>query len=146
MSANDEPANGVQAAARLRYILLRMARTLRHESNSNLSASQVSALATLEELGPMRISALAAHESVDPSVATRVVASLEAQGLAQRSDDPDDRRACLINLSEVGAKTLTELWNERTVGLSSRLERLTSKERLVVEAALPVLEKMARDN
>jgi DNA-binding MarR family transcriptional regulator len=146
MSANDEPANGVQAAARLRYILLRMARTLRHESSSNLSASQVSALATLEELGPMRISALAAHESVDPSVATRVVASLEAQGLAQRSDDPDDRRACLINLSEVGAKTLTELWNERTVGLSSRLERLTSKERLVVEAALPVLEKMARDN
>jgi len=94
----------------------------------------------------MRISTLATYESIDPSVATRVVASLESQGLSERKDDPEDRRASLVGLSDVGRKALEELWSERTIGLSSRLERLTPKERLSVEAALPILEKLARDN
>jgi len=123
-----------------------MTRTLRRDGTSSLSPSQISALATLEEFGSMRISTLATYESIDPSVATRVVASLESQGLAERKDDPDDKRASLVGLSDVGRKALEELWSERTIGLSSRLERLTAKERLSVEAALPVLEKLARDN
>jgi DNA-binding MarR family transcriptional regulator len=79
-------------------------------------------------------------------VATRVVATLEAQGLTERQDDPEDKRASLIDLSDVGQKALDELWSERTIGLSARLERLTSNERQKVEAALPILEKMARDS
>ena len=146
MSAPDASASDGQIAARLRYVLVRMTRTLRREGNSNLSPSQISALATLEEFGPVRISALATHESIDPSVATRVVATLEAQGLTQRQDDPEDKRASLIDLSDVGRKALDELWSERTIGLSARLERLTSNERQKVEAALPILEKMARDS
>jgi DNA-binding MarR family transcriptional regulator len=146
MSAPDASASDGQIAARLRYVLVRMTRTLRREGNSNLSPSQISALATLEEFGPVRISALATHESIDPSVATRVVATLEAQGLTERQDDPEDKRASLIDLSDVGQKALDELWSERTIGLSARLERLTSNERQKVEAALPILEKMARDS
>jgi DNA-binding MarR family transcriptional regulator len=146
MSAPDASASDGQIAARLRYVLVRMTRTLRREGNSNLSPSQISALATLEEFGPVRISALATHESIDPSVATRVVATLEAQGLTERQDDPEDKRASLIDLSDVGRKALDELWSERTIGLSARLERLTSNERQKVEAALPILEKMARDS
>ncbi|HEY5110988.1 MAG TPA: MarR family transcriptional regulator [Acidimicrobiales bacterium] len=146
MTAPDASTTNGQIAARLRYVLVRMTRTLRREGNSNLSPSQISALATLEEFGPVRISALATHESIDPSVATRVVASLESQALTERRDDPEDKRASLIDLSDVGRRALDELWSDRTMGLSSRLERLTPKERLVMELALPVLEKMARDN
>ena len=146
MTPKESTSSNVHDAARLRYVLVRMMRTLRRDSKSNLSPSQISALATLEEFGPMRISALATHESIDPSVATRVVASLESQELSERKDDPEDKRACLVDLSDVGRKTLEELWSERTIGLSSRLERLTAEERLCVEAALPALEKMARDN
>jgi DNA-binding MarR family transcriptional regulator len=123
-----------------------MTRTLRRDGKSHLSPSLISALATLEEFGPMRISSLATLESIDPSVATRVVASLESEGLSERKDDPEDRRASLIGLSAVGRKTLDNLWRERTIGLNARLDRLTPKERLCVEAALPALEKMARDN
>jgi DNA-binding MarR family transcriptional regulator len=82
---------------------------------------------------------------MDPSVATRVVASLESQGLLERRDDPDDKRACLVDLSELGRGALSALWLERTVRLSSRLARLTAKERRAIEAALPALEKLARD-
>lgn len=146
MTSPKSTTSDDQLAARLRYVLVRMTRTLRRDGKSRLSASQISALATLEEFGSMRVSSLATHESIDPSVATRVVASLESQGLSERNDDPEDKRASLIELSDVGRKALNELWSERTIGLSSRLGRLTPGERRCVEAALPALEKIARDN
>ena len=146
MTLSDTSSGDVQLAARLRYVLIRMTRTLRRDGTSHLSHSQISALVTLEEFGSMRISTLATYESLDPSVATRVVASLESQGLSERQDDPEDKRASVVGLSDVGRKALDEIWSERTIGLSSRLEHLTANERLCLEAALPVLEKLTRDN
>src|ERR1700691_2776132 len=142
MTALDAPVEttGVNAA-RLRFVLMRLARALRRESRSKLTASQISALATLEESGPLRISILATHESMDPSVATRVVAGLESLGLVDRKVDPDDKRACLVDLSDVGRRELTELWTERTLELNARLELLSHAERRSIEAALPALEK-----
>jgi DNA-binding MarR family transcriptional regulator len=136
----------LETAARLRLVLLRLARALRHQASTALSPSQVSALASVDEYGPLRISALAALESVGAPVATRVVASLEELDLLKRTDDPEDKRASLVELSEQGRSVLSALWSERTIGMSSRLERLTSAERARVEAALPALEKLARDN
>jgi DNA-binding MarR family transcriptional regulator len=145
MTHIESPLTAGPTAPRLRFVLVRLARTLRRAGQSTLTPSQVSALATVEDFGPMRISALATHEAMDPSVATRVVASLEVLGLLKRTDDPDDKRASLVDLSESGRRALIELWNERTLGLNSRLERLTQKERHAVEIALPALEKLARD-
>jgi len=133
------------SAARLRFVLIRLTRALRRESRSTLTASQVSALATLEELGPMRISTLATHESMDPSVATRVVAGLESLGLVERRMDPDDKRASLVDLSDVGRRQLLDLWSQRTHELTTRLDVLSDAERLTIEAALPALEKLTRD-
>jgi DNA-binding MarR family transcriptional regulator len=138
------PETGV-SASRLRFVLTRLARALRRESHSKLSASQVSALAALEELGPMRLSTLATNESMDPSVATRIVASLEGLGLVARTADPEDRRASLVDLSALGRRELADLWNERTHELSLRLERLSDSDRRAIEAAIPVLEKLTRD-
>ncbi|MEO9181676.1 MAG: MarR family transcriptional regulator [Acidimicrobiales bacterium] len=135
-----------ESAARLRLIMVRLARALRRQQSAGLAPSQMSALATVEEFGPLRISALASHESVGAPVATRVVASLEELGLLKRTDDPDDKRACLVELTSRGRSTLANVWNERIIGLSSRLEHLTKSERALVEAALPALEKIARDN
>jgi DNA-binding MarR family transcriptional regulator len=145
MKTLDSPVQVGPTAARLRLVLARLVRTLRRDSPSRLSASQISALATIEDFGPMRISTLAAHESMDPSVATRVVASLETQGYFERKSDPNDKRACLVELSVQGHEVLSTLWNERTLKLSSRLEQLSAKDRRTIENALPVLEKLARD-
>ena len=82
-----------------------------------LSPSQVSALASVDEFGPLRISALASLESVGAPVATRVVASLEELDLLKRTDDPEDKRASLVELSDHGRDVLATLWSERTIGL-----------------------------
>jgi DNA-binding MarR family transcriptional regulator len=92
----------------------------------------------------MRISTIATYESLGAPAATRVVASLEELGLVQRTSDPDDKRASLIDLTELGRRTLNELWRERTIGINAMLEGLTAKERTAIEAALPALEKIAR--
>jgi DNA-binding MarR family transcriptional regulator len=141
-----ESEQSLEAAARLRLILVRLARTLRHQGTTALTPSQLSALATLEELGPLRISALATVESVGAPVATRVVGSLEELRLLERTDDPDDKRACLVELTELGLQTLSAVWGERTVGLSSRIDRLSPSERSRIVAALPALEKLVRDS
>ena len=136
----------VDTAARLRLVMLRLARALRHQGSTALSPSQVSALASVDEFGPLRISALATLESVGAPVATRVVASLEELDLLTRTEDPDDKRASLVELSDHGRMVLSALVSERTIGMRSRLERLTPAERARVDAALPALEKLARDN
>jgi DNA-binding MarR family transcriptional regulator len=145
MSSLETPLETGVNAARLRLVLTRLTRALRREGHSKLSASQVSALATLEELGPMRISALATNESMDPSVATRIVASLEGLGLVERAVDPEDKRASLVDLSAAGRREIGELWTERTHELSVRLDRLSDTDQRAIEAAMTALEKITRD-
>jgi DNA-binding MarR family transcriptional regulator len=141
-----ESARSIELAARLRLVMVRLTRALRHQGSTTLSPSQVSALATVDEYGPLRISALAGIESVGAPVATRVVASLEELDLLKRTEDPEDKRASLIELSDPGRILLATLWSQRTIGLSSRLEQLTPAERSRLELALPALEKLAREN
>jgi DNA-binding MarR family transcriptional regulator len=144
-SVVTDAERAVDTAARLRAVMLRLARALRHQGSTVLSPSQVSALASVDEFGPLRISALATLESVGAPVATRVVASLEELDLLNRTEDPDDKRASLVELSDHGRSVLNALVSERTSGMRSRLERLTPAERARVDAALPALEKLARD-
>ena len=141
-----DSGRSLDTAARLRLVMFRLARALRHEGSTALSPSQVSALASVDEFGPLRISALATLESVGAPVATRIVASLEELDLLKRTDDPDDKRASLVELSDHGRDVLAALWSERTIGLSSRLERLSPAERNRLELALPALEKLTRES
>jgi DNA-binding MarR family transcriptional regulator len=133
------------AAARLRVVVMRLVKIMRRDAASDLTASMLSALTSIEDQGAMRISALAAAESVDPSVATRLVSALEERRYVERRDDPEDRRACVIDLTPTGRRTLERLWVERAAGIAVRLERLSAKERSAVEAALPALEKLIAD-
>ncbi len=132
-------------AARLRFVVTRLVKIMRRDADAGLSPSLLSALATLEDHGALRISALAAAESVDPSVATRLVSALEERRYVERGDDPDDRRACVVALTAKGRKTLERLWVERAATLAARLERLDARDVRAIEAALPALERLLED-
>jgi len=134
-----------ETAARLRLIISRLARAVRQHGAAGLTPSQISALATIEEFAPIRMSDLAEHEFIGAPVASRVVATLEELGLVQRAARPTDGRVSLIELSDAGRATLDDLWTERAAGLTARIERLQPEQVAVLTAALPVLETLVRD-
>jgi DNA-binding MarR family transcriptional regulator len=135
-----------QTAARLRLVVARLGRSVRQHGTTGLTPSQVSALSTIEDFGPIRMSDLATRESVGAPVATRVVASLQELGYVQRIDDETDRRACFIRLTSEGRRILKRLAGERTAGLNAQIQKLTDADLALLQAALPVLEALARDN
>lgn len=134
-----------QTAAELRLVIGRLIRSIRQHNASGLTPSQVSALATIEEFGPIRISDLASRESVGAPVATRVTTSLEELGYIKRILDSQDKRACLVELTSTGQKVLKNLWEERTVGINQRIQMLSKSEIAALNAALPVLDILAKD-
>jgi DNA-binding MarR family transcriptional regulator len=58
--------------------------------------------------GPFRPSALAADVSLDLSTVSRQVAALEHAGLVRRLPDPSDRRASLVEVTELGRDVFAE--------------------------------------
>ncbi len=60
------------------------------------------------ETTDLRPGDLAAALMVAPSVASRAVAALEADGLVQRRPDPGDARACRIGITDVGRERLAD--------------------------------------
>lgn len=146
MKPVSDNEDGVTIAARLQLTVGRLMRTIRQHGAAGLSPSQVSALVTVDECGPLRISTLATRESLGAPAATRVVATLEEAGLVARCADPVDKRASLISLTAAGHDLLTALRRERTTGLGAQLDALSDAERRLLERALPVLEKISHDS
>jgi DNA-binding MarR family transcriptional regulator len=134
-----------ETAARLRLVVSRLARAIRQHGSAGLTPSQLSALAAIEEFGPLRTSELAAREVVGAPFATRVVASLEALGYVDRVADPTDGRAHLIAITTAGRATIEALWNERTAGLTARIGKLDADQAARLDEALMTLELLVRD-
>ena len=154
--ANGETMNGVtgnapqaeilddvELAARLRMTLGRLNRRVRQHGPHSLTSSQASTLASLETLGPVRLGDLAAHEGVTAPTQSRLVASLESQGLLRRTPDSGDRRATLLAITAQGRRQLQELRNERSAFLVEQLGRLSPARRSALVAALDALEVLA---
>lgn len=123
---------------------MRLARRLRVERSSDgLTMSQLSVLGVLDREGPQSPTQLAAHERVQPPSMTRVVAALESQGLVLRVAHPTDRRQCVIELAATGRGLLAEDRSRRDAWLAQRLADLSPEEREVLQAAAPIIERLA---
>jgi DNA-binding MarR family transcriptional regulator len=75
--------------------------------------SAIVALHTLRCTGAIRLSELASLIELDASTASRLVRGLEADGLVDRTPDPDDGRAARVVLTEAGTKQLEEFSRRR---------------------------------
>lgn len=74
---------------------------------------QIAALGMLAKCGPIRSSDLAKELFLDQSTVSRHVAHLEADGLVEKVADPDDRRATLLHLTDLGHKHIRDFWLNR---------------------------------
>ncbi|MDN3355424.1 MarR family transcriptional regulator [Actinomadura sp. DC4] len=138
-----EGLTDVELAARLRMTLGRLNRRVRQHGPQSLSSSQASTLASVESLGPVRLGDLAAHEGVTAPTQSRLVGSLEQQGLLRRMPDVEDRRATLLAITAQGRRQLEQLRGERSAFLVGQLGTLTREQRGALVTALGALEALA---
>jgi len=133
-----------EVAARLRLSATRLARRLRQETAAGRTPSQLSALASIEQHGPLTLGSLAEHERVAPPTITNIVAKLEADGLVSRHIDEADRRFARVAVTEAGAALTAENRRRKTTWLAGRIGELDPEQRTALAAALDVLDALSR--
>lgn len=129
----------------LRRTVFRLARRLRRSAGAGITPSQLSALASVDRLGPLPLRELATVEDVAPPTLTRVVGTLEAAGLVTRDADPTDRRVALVRTTPAGRHLLEEGRRRGDDYLSARLAQLDPSDRAALARAVPVLEALLAD-
>ncbi|MBW3614802.1 MAG: MarR family transcriptional regulator [Actinobacteria bacterium] len=130
--------------AALRLGVMRLARRLRQQSSDgDVTPSLLSALATVERLGPLPLGELAAVERVQPPTVTKLVARLEELGFVVREPDPQDRRVTKVRVAEGGKRYIARSRTRKDAYLAERLQRFTAEEQALLAQALPLLERLA---
>jgi DNA-binding MarR family transcriptional regulator len=133
-----------EMAARLRLTNTRLHRALRREAHIDLTPSQMSALASIDRLGPLTLGALAEHEGVAPPSITKIIGVLEEDGLVTREPAPADRRVNFVRATARGTELVDESRRRKTAWLTDRLRELSAEERRRLADALDVLEGLTK--
>ncbi|MEO7588581.1 MAG: MarR family transcriptional regulator [Arachnia sp.] len=126
--------------------LLRLAARLSRWASASTSFevpfAQARLLALIDELGPVRVSALAdADHSSQPTV-TGQVDRLVASGLVVRETDPTDARASLVSLTDDGGAALVRMRAARADVLNPVIAQLDGEGTHRVRVAVDVLSEL----
>ncbi|UYP19702.1 MarR family transcriptional regulator [Rhodococcus sp. Z13] len=134
-------------AGDLALAVVRLTRHLRgRRTDSRVSLTQISAMATLAQEGAMTPGALAARERVQPPSMTRVIASLHELGLVERTPHPTDGRQIIVSLSQAGHDLLADEAQAREVWLSERLEKLDDTSLATLREAVGILTALVAED
>ena len=90
----------------------------------------------LQGRGPIRAGELASLCGTTPSAMSEVIEGLVLDGHVRRVDDPTDRRAVIVELTEKGEAELRRVGDLMTAELTKRLDRLTSEQKTRVRTAI----------
>jgi DNA-binding MarR family transcriptional regulator len=134
-----------QLATSLRDAMTRLNRRVRQARPvGDLTATQLSAMTSLELAGALTPRELADTERVQPPTMTKIVSKLEDRGLVQRSPHPTDGRQVILSATERGREVLRSHERARDEWLTRLIADLDPDERDTLRRAAELLEKMAR--
>ncbi|HJQ46434.1 MAG TPA: MarR family transcriptional regulator [Amycolatopsis sp.] len=104
----------------------------------------LSVLSRLYRAGTQTPKTLADGERIQPQSLTRVLATLEREGLVARRPDPADGRKSLLDITEAGLRTLREYSEQRERWLAAAMAAtLTGTERELLRLAAQVMDRLA---
>jgi DNA-binding MarR family transcriptional regulator len=109
----------------------------------DLTLAQLSILMTLQERGPMRMTALAAHQRVRTPTTTVAIRRLEKLGLVDRSRDPTDLRGVVVRITPHGHAMRCNALVTRHVQFAAMLTTLSPGDRASLNKALSPLDRLA---
>ncbi|MFT3715143.1 MAG: MarR family transcriptional regulator [Gordonia sp. (in: high G+C Gram-positive bacteria)] len=143
MTADQRTAAAVSTAVdagSVHHDLTTVNRLLRSRAyGSGLTAGAAAALWTIVHHAPLRLSALAELEGVSAPTMSKIVTSLERDGYVDRTPDPDDARARLLEPTATGRDLVTNVRSVRVGELATALDRLGADDRETVQHGLRLL-------
>jgi DNA-binding MarR family transcriptional regulator len=150
----DENASGKRAlsqhmevADRLHSAAIHLLRRVRRQDPaSGLSAPRLSALSVIVFGGPVTMTDLAQAEQVQLPTMSRLITSLEHDGLVQREVDPNDRRVVRVRATPEGKRVLDEGRERRIHDLGEQLLDLPAEELDTLRRAADIMERLSGDS
>ena len=113
--------------------------------STGLSMPQFSILMQLHHHGNCGIGDIGERFDITNAAASQLVDKLVQSGLIQRKEDPHDRRAKLLNLTDKGNELIQKGIEERYRWVDQLAEKFTADERAQISEALTILTKAARE-
>ncbi|HVZ48189.1 MAG TPA: MarR family transcriptional regulator [Gemmatimonadaceae bacterium] len=136
-------AAAIDVADRLHSAAIHLLRRVRREdAGAGLPAPQLSALSVLVFRGSLTLGELARAEQVRPPTITRIVADLEAAGLATRAARESDRRVTVVTVTPRGVRLLEDGRRRRIAALAAEIVALPRAEVARLERAIDILERL----
>lgn len=137
----DEPESD------LGELLRRASHAMRHRFADllapwDVSPHQLRALRVIRANEPLRLKELADYLRISPRSVTEVVDALAERGLAERTPDPNDRRATSVSITAAGQQLMADAGNAGRAASAEFLGRLTATERRQLAR---LLEKLTAD-
>jgi len=117
----------------------------RYAKSTGLSMHQVSLMMQLNYRGACGMSEISERFEVTPAAASQLVDKLVQSGYIQREEDPNDRRAKFLNLTDKGREVIQQGFEERYRWVDELTERLTEEERVQISEALDIMTRAAQD-
>ena len=137
---SDRP-DGMTVADQLHSAAIHLLRRVRrHDPDSGLSAARLSALSVIVFGGPITMGELARAEQVQLPTISRLVTSLEHEGLVCRAIPSSDRRVVRVQATSEGRQVLTEARERRIRDLGQQLQSLPPQDLDTLRRAADILE------
>jgi DNA-binding MarR family transcriptional regulator len=137
----------LEIADRLHSAAIRLLRRVRvADDETGLSAPKLSALSVLVFGGASNLKDLARAEQVTPPTMSKLVADLEAEGLAAKRVDRDDKRGVRIEVTAKGRALMEEGRRRRLALLQKKLAQLPKAERELLGEAAALMLRIATDS
>lgn len=112
--------------------------------STGLSMPQFSILMQLHHKGPCGLSEISERFDVTAAAASQLVDKLVQAGYLEREEDPHDRRAKLLTLSDAGRALIDQGTEERYRWMEELAVNINMEERGRVVEALEILTKAAQ--
>ncbi len=111
----------------------------------SLTIAQVKSLFYISNNGSVNFRMLAAALKVTPSNVTGIIDRLVDQGLVSRTENPDDRRMLMLQLTPQGETLISGLRERRFSQMSAVLSKLNEDELEVISRSFKILGRAIED-
>ncbi|WP_420236740.1 MarR family winged helix-turn-helix transcriptional regulator [Telmatobacter bradus] len=124
-------------------VLIRRMRTEAHTDGLSMSESMV--LGRLSREGAATTAELARAEGVKPQSMGATVATLEEQGLVERTPHPTDGRQMIVRLTENGQTMREAMRTAKLVWLSQAIGQLEESDQLILREATGLFRRLVEE-